>query len=132
LAPILILLLKLPSTVRDALKEVLADQADMQVVNELSDPMEVLLAVGQTGADVVILGMEDGKLPGIASHLLDQYPHIKILAISTDGRHLFLYELRPELAPIGEMEPHRLIHAIRAALQEGSWGHAGERINGSV
>lgn len=132
MAPILILLLKLPSTIRDALKEVLADQADMQVVNELSDPVEVLLAVGQTGTDVVILGMEDRKLPGIASHLLDQYPHLKILAISTDGRHLFLYELRPELAPIGEMEPHRLIRAIREALLDGGWGHAQKRINGPV
>lgn len=119
MAPILILLLKLPSVVRDSLKEVLADQADMQVVDELSDPVEVLLAAGRADADVIILGMEDAKLPGVASHLLDQYPHLKILAISIDGRHLFLYELRPELAPIGEMEPHRLIHAIRAALRDG-------------
>jgi len=119
LAPILILLLKLPSTVRDILKEILADQADMRVVNELGDPVEVLLAVERTGADVVILGMEDGKLPGIASHLLDQYPYLKILAISIDGRQMFLYELRPELAPIGEMEPNRLVDAIRTAFEDG-------------
>jgi hypothetical protein len=36
------------------------------LVTELSDPVEVLVAVGQTGADVVILGMEDRKLVGVS------------------------------------------------------------------
>jgi DNA-binding NarL/FixJ family response regulator len=116
-APILVLLANLPPTVRDVLGEVLAYQADVRVVGDVSDQAEVLLAVGRTGADVVILGMHDAELPGIASHLLDQYPHLKILAISSERQQVFLYELRPQLVSIGEMDGHGVLHAIRTAMR---------------
>ena len=107
----------LPPMVRAALKEVVADQADMRVVGEVSDPVAVLLAVGRTQADVVVLGMQDTELPGIASHLLDQYPHLKILAISSERRQAFRYELRPQLVSIGEMDAHDLLHTIRTVMR---------------
>jgi DNA-binding NarL/FixJ family response regulator len=116
-APILVLLAMLPPMVRDALKEVVADQADMRVVGEVNDPVAVLLAVGRTQADVVVLGMQDTELPGIASHLLDQYPHLKILAISPERRQAFRYELRPQLVSIGEMDAHDLLHTIRTVMR---------------
>jgi DNA-binding NarL/FixJ family response regulator len=103
--------------VRAALEGVFTEQADMRVVGDVSEPAEVLLAVGRTGADVVILGMQDTELPGIASHLLDQYPHLKILAVSSERRQVFLYELRPQLVSIGEMDAHGLLHAIRTAMR---------------
>jgi DNA-binding NarL/FixJ family response regulator len=116
-APILVLLAMLPPMVRAALKEVVADQADMRVVGEVNDPVAVLLAVGRTQADVVVLGMQDTELPGIASHLLDQYPHLKILAISPERRQAFRYELRPQLVSIGEMDAHDLLHTIRTVMR---------------
>jgi DNA-binding NarL/FixJ family response regulator len=103
--------------VRAALEGVFADQGDIQVVGDVSDPTEVLLAVGRTGADVVILGIQDTELPGIASHLLDQYPYLKILAVSSERQHVFLYELRPQLVSIGERDAHGLLHAIRTAMR---------------
>jgi DNA-binding NarL/FixJ family response regulator len=117
LAPILVLLAMLPPMVRAALEGVFADQADIRVVGDVSDPTEVLLAVRRTGADVVILGMQDTKLPGIASHLLDQYPHLKILAVSSEHRQVFLYELRRQLVSLGEMDAHGLVQAIRTAMR---------------
>jgi len=116
-APILVLLANLPPTVRDVLGEVFASQADVRVVGDVNDQAEVLLAVGRTAADVVILGMQDAELPGIASHLFDQYPHLKILAVSSERRQAFLYELRPQLVSIGEMDAHGLLHAIRTAIR---------------
>jgi hypothetical protein len=33
-----------------------------------------------------MLAMVDCGLPGIASHLLDQYPHVRVVAVDSDGQ----------------------------------------------
>jgi hypothetical protein len=42
----------------------------MVAVGEIDDPLGVVLAVGRTNADGVILSLENAELPGICSHLL--------------------------------------------------------------
>jgi DNA-binding NarL/FixJ family response regulator len=117
LAPIRILLGALPAPLQGALEPILATQADMEVVGAVTVPVEVLLAAGQTAAHVVLLGLEGRELPGIASHLLDEYPSIKVLAVAADGRRALLYELQPRLVAIGEASPATLVEAIRMAVQ---------------
>jgi DNA-binding NarL/FixJ family response regulator len=117
MAPIRILLAQLQGMLRDVVLQLLDGQADMTVVDDVDDPIDTLLAAGRTHADVVVLGMEDDELPGVASHLLDEYPHLKVLAITPDGRRAFLYELRPELVALGEASPDLLLQAIRAAFR---------------
>jgi DNA-binding NarL/FixJ family response regulator len=118
LAPIVVLLTQqLSPAVRRSLEEVFADQADIRLVGAVNGSVEVLIAAGQTAADVVILGMPDTELPGVASHLLDQYPRLKILAIPADGRRVFLYELRPQLVSIGEVDSHRLLEIVRSTVR---------------
>lgn len=116
MASIVVLLAKLPPVVREILQGVFVDQADMRVVGAVNGPVELLVAAGQTGADVVILEMEDTELPGVASHLLDQYPRLKILTITADGRRMFLYQLRPQLVSLGEVEPQRLLQIIKTIV----------------
>jgi DNA-binding NarL/FixJ family response regulator len=117
LHPIRILLGPLPPRVRDALERSLSAHADMEVVGAVTTPIEVLLAVGRTSTDVVLLGLEDGDLPGIASHLLDEYPAVRVLAVSSDLRQALLYELRPHLVHLGEVSPDGLAEAIRTAVR---------------
>jgi len=113
-ASIVVLLAQLPPAVRETLKEVFTGQADMRVVVAENGPVEVLVAAGQTGAGVVILGMDDDdELPGIASHLLDQYPRLTILAVGADSGQVFLYQLRPQLVPLGELDSRQLLQVVR-------------------
>jgi DNA-binding NarL/FixJ family response regulator len=111
-----VLLANLPRMLAGVLEEVL-DQADLEVVGVVTDHVEILLATGRTATDVVVLGIEEAELPGPARRLLDEYPHVKVLAISPDGRRAFLYELRPHIIPLGEASPDRLLGAIRAAVR---------------
>ena len=111
-----VLLAEMPRILRDVFKQVVADQSDMDVVGELFDPFGLLLAAGQTRADVVILGLHNSEFPGICSHLLSEYPHIKILGVTEDGRRACLYELRPQKIPVGEVSPEGLLAAIRTAV----------------
>lgn len=127
-----ILLTNLPRMLQDVLERVLADQDDMELVGYVADPIEVLLIATAREIEVVILGVEDG-LPGVASHLLEERPQLKILAVSPDGRRAFLYHLQPYMVPIGELSPDGLVDAIRAAVGSRSpGGRSGGEAEGEV
>jgi DNA-binding NarL/FixJ family response regulator len=113
-ARIRVLLANLPSMLAGVVEQVL-DQADLEVVGVVSDHVEVLLTTGRTRADVVVLGIDEATLPGPSKRLLEEHPHVKVLAVTPDGRRAFLYELRPHLVPLGEASPDRLLEAIRTA-----------------
>ena len=104
---------RLPGMILDMLARVAVDQSDLEIIEEIGDGVELLVAVGQTHADVVVLGLRDSELPGICSHLLSEYPDLKILGVTADGRRGFLYELRPQRIPLGEISPEKLCAAIR-------------------
>jgi len=112
-----ILLAELSPALRQALVPVLADQVDVELVGDVSGAIEILLAVGETRADVVVLGMPGIELPGIAGQLLDEYPQLKVLAVNLERRRALLYELRPQLLLVGEVSADGLLQAIRSDVQ---------------
>jgi DNA-binding NarL/FixJ family response regulator len=113
--PIRVLLAELPESLRDKFKDVLSRQPDM-IVTTVSDYVEVLIATGESQADVVVLAMENGATPGITTHLLEEYPHVKIFLVAPGYERDFLYELRQHLVPIGETHPDQLADIIRATV----------------
>jgi len=102
---------------RGILKKAISTEPDMEIVGELADGIPLLLAAAQTQADVVITGLQDSELPGICSHLLNEYPHIKVLGLTADGRHGSLYEFQLHEVPLGEISQQELLAAIRAAVR---------------
>lgn len=119
-----ILLAELSPALRQALVPVLANQVDVELVGDVSGAIEILLAVGETRADVVVLGMPGIELPGIAGQLLDEYPQLKVLAVNLNRQRALLDELRPQLLLIGEVTSEGLLEAIRTDAQPGCLGRA--------
>jgi DNA-binding NarL/FixJ family response regulator len=117
LAPIRILLAQLPRDLRDYVDEAVRSQADMHLVGSFTNPLDVLLAVGNTSADVVVLGVAGDTVPAIATHLHDEYPDVRLLGVTPDGRRAYLYELRPNAIPIDELSPTSLVEVIRYAVR---------------
>ena len=102
---------------RDVVKQLILEQPDMEVVGELGNGVELLLVTDQTQPDVIILGVEDSELPGICSHLLDEFPYVKLLAVTADAQHLSVYDLRPYKTLIGDASPRGLLDAIRISVR---------------
>ena len=121
-----ILLAELSSALRQALVPVLADHIDIDVelVGDVSGAIEMLLAVGETRADVVVLGMPGLELPGIAGQLLDEYPQLTVLAVNLNRQRAPLNEPRPQLLLVGEVSAEGLLEAIRSDVQPGCLGRA--------
>jgi DNA-binding NarL/FixJ family response regulator len=110
-------LLAVPRVLRDTFAQALADADDVEVQGAGVDPMEILLATGDFRADVVVIVMERGKIPGIATHLVAEYPHVKVLGVMGNSGLAMLYELQPRLVPLGEISPTGLLRAIRTAMR---------------
>jgi hypothetical protein len=103
----------LTTTVRDAVFRAVGGQADLEVVGVAAGPSELLCAAGQLRADVVVVEAGAGSLPGVATHLVDQYPGIRVLAVTGMGTALS-YRLRPQLVEFACSTPAELAAAIRA------------------
>ena len=118
--PVRVLLGELPSSLQSAITQVIQSHVDVEVVGVVTQPTELLLAAGPLHADVVLLEMVDGGLPGVASHLLDQYPDIKVMAIAPDGSHALSYALRPQVARLRVASAEELVKMIRLVVQLGT------------
>ena len=80
---------------RELLQRVLSRQPDLEIVGQSTDPIDLLLAVSRSEADVVIL--DEANSRGLRSHLLAEFPHLTLLDLSSDG----------EVAVVEQLYPHR-------------------------
>lgn len=72
----------------DLLQDFLADEPFVDVVGQVVDPADLLVAVGRTAANVVIQNWESaGQMPGICTHLLAAYPDLLVIGLGPDGEH---------------------------------------------
>jgi DNA-binding NarL/FixJ family response regulator len=86
-----VLLAALPPLVSSLLTYLIQDQSDMEVVDAIGEPVQLLMAVKDTRANVVVLPLpESGEMPGICSHLLAEFPDLLILALSINGESGFI------------------------------------------
>src|SRR4051794_2054287 len=95
--------------------DAITSEPDMEMAGLLPTRGDLRARVETESADIVIMGLEDLELPSECLELFDAHPFIRVLGVSTDGRHAALYELRPQRLALGEASPDGLIHAIRDA-----------------
>jgi len=71
---------------RPILREVLhylVTTAGMEVVGQSSDSLDLLCSIDRLRPEVVFLWASDGlKEPGIVSHLLQEFPRLKVVVLS--------------------------------------------------
>jgi len=107
-----ILLANRPRMLREVVREIIEAQPDMEVVGEVPDPVELLVAVKDTVADAVILDLEDSEEPGLASHLLAGYPNLTIVGLAPNGKTAFV---RPGRREIVDPTGANILSALRQA-----------------
>jgi hypothetical protein len=99
-------------------RQIVAGESDLEIVGELEDMTQRRLLC-ERRPQVVVVGLEadqvtrDLDLPGTVAAVLDQLPGSRVLGLAPDGRSGFLYRLRPEKSPIGELSPEVLIATMR-------------------
>lgn len=101
-----------PPVLRDVLREILAQAPDLVLLDgaPVDDTREI-----PAHADVVVITDPSPENDTVPALMLYRSPRTRVLALSGDARHAFLYELRPHRTPLGELGRERLLAAVRAA-----------------
>jgi DNA-binding NarL/FixJ family response regulator len=113
-----VLLASRPKMLSDVVRNMVERQSDMQVVGEVLDPIELLLAARATKVNVVIVTpLDSGEEPKICSHLLAEHPQLKIVTLTVKGEAAFFYESGSHKKRIDEPSEQSILGAIREAMR---------------
>ncbi len=109
----------LPGVLHDILEAVIAKRDDITLVGTTGDD-DILAAMKLERPDAIILGLGDSQLPDLGQCILREDPDVKLFGVADDGRRTFLYEVRIETTPVGEVSPEELLDALRHAVTAGT------------
>ena len=88
-------------------------EPDMELVRDKTDH-ELGTWVRETGADVVIAALVDGKLSKTCEALTWARPPLAVLGLEERSGRAVLYRLRPQATTLGEVSPRELLVEARA------------------
>jgi DNA-binding NarL/FixJ family response regulator len=111
-----------PMMVPNAVRQLLAQQEDMELVGDCRGPMTILQETGRTKADAVILAQEGTDEPGLCSQLLAVYPDLTILSVTPNMTSAYTQRLcsrRRKLATSQQEIAQTLRSAVREPWSQG-------------
>lgn len=111
-------LLALPSTESSrAIKANLARQSGVEVIAAAPcDGLELLLLLRRTEPEVLVIESEPSRAPALCDVAFGEYPHLRILAVSPDGRNVSLHWLKAESRIVSASALEEIADEIRTAL----------------
>jgi hypothetical protein len=111
--PIRVLVTDVPDLFYDNIAELVRAEPNLLLVGRVADRVELLLAV-DAGIDIVVIGAPHRKPPpGICSHLLSEYPDLKVLVLAKDTGELDIYWRGLRRKHLGSLSEAALIGRIR-------------------
>lgn len=108
-----ILIVDLPAMLGKIIFDLVADEADIDVVAEIGDHSSLVPAAVATEADFVIARLADVVLDDAYAQLFRERPFTRLLGVSGDGRDSALIELAPTSTHVGELSAETLVGVIR-------------------
>lgn len=102
----------------DAIRQLLTEQEDMEVVGEVRGPMKVLQETGRVNADAVILAQEGTEEPSLCSQLLAVYPDLTIVSVTTDMTTAITQQLRVHRRSVLARDLVDVVQAMRMAVRQ--------------
>ena len=94
------------------LERTIDEQPDMLLAG-VAEREELLPATREAEPDFVVVGVEGDEPPDDCRRLLAEQRHVRVLGLEASAGTGFLYELRPEMSPLGEVSPDDVVAAIR-------------------
>lgn len=112
-----VLLANHPVMVPDAIRRLVEEQEDMELVGDCRGPMKILQETGRVKADAVILTQEGEEEPGLCSQLLSVYPDLTILSVIPDMAAAFTQQLCSQRRNIENLGKQDIVRSLRAAVR---------------
>lgn len=108
-----------PRLMREVVRAALSRHADIEVVGEIEDELEILSAIERTQADCLIVAQEEfGRRPPICDFVFDKYPRMKILAVAPGRDDSVFYWVFMEIRSSRiETSEEGVINSLRGNLE---------------
>ncbi len=113
-----VLLASYPMMIPDAIRQLVAEQEDMDLVGDCRGPMRVLQETGRTKANAVILAQERTEELGLCSQLLAVYPDLTIVCVATDMAAAFTQQLCSYRRNMVVSNKADIVDGLRAAVRK--------------
>lgn len=107
-----ILLAVKPRLMRETLKRSLSESPNTVIVGEIDDELDLLLAIRATDANIVIHSWPNSNMPPIYTHLLGEFPGLKLVGLLPDGEQAMLCELRLSLSLVVASSVSELVASL--------------------
>ena len=115
--PIRVLLANLAGVVAELMTQAIAQQQDMVLVGQVQGSVELLLAA-QADVHIVVLGARRADPPpGICSHLLTEFPHLRVVVLARGGQVGEMYWLGLRRRKLRQPSTSSLTSVIREAYR---------------
>ena len=113
-----VLLANHPVMIPDAIRQLVAEQDDMELVGDCRGPMNILQETGRTKADTVILAHDGEGDSGLCSQLLSVYPDLTILSVASDLSTAFTQQLCASRRDFVTAQRQDIVQSLRTAVRE--------------
>jgi len=115
--PIRVMLAEMVPVARIAVRQSLAACEQVDIVADAAIAgVELLVHVRRLTPDVVLLGVGSDGMPPICSHLLAEFPHLKILGVDDEGCCHSVYENVPCARRVTAVDSQRTSDAVLQVL----------------
>jgi DNA-binding NarL/FixJ family response regulator len=113
-----VLLANHPMMVPDTIRQLVAEQEDMELVGDCRGPMKILQETGRSNADAVIFAQDEENEPGVCSHLLAVYPDITILGLGPQSKKASIWQLCSQRLDVVNTGNEHIVQMLRGAVRE--------------
>ncbi len=112
------------------IKVALQTQPEVEIVGEVAEHVELLVAVRETNADAVLLVIDADEDEGMLSHLFAEYPDLTVLAVPagnsatqpayqlSDKHPIFIEQRCRYRCPLDDAAPGSIVQALCRAVRE--------------
>jgi hypothetical protein len=105
----------MPRMAREILRTIASDVADVEIVDDIPHDVQAVERAREERVDVIVAQHDGLALAPAYAELLDEQPHLRVIAVAADGRHGSVYEMRRHRQSLGALGPDDLQAAIRGA-----------------
>jgi DNA-binding NarL/FixJ family response regulator len=96
----------------DLVASVLQPHLPLEVIGVLQTRESLPEKLRQLEPDLIVLGLESGEADSCARPLLAALPSAQILVLEQNGRHAWLYRMRPHRTALANVSMPSLIRAL--------------------
>ena len=92
MTPIRVLVANRPRLMRELMIATISEQPDIEIVGEVDDDAQLASQVEKTLPDFVIVALEEfDEMPKVCHSILQRYPQMKVIAVSSDRNSSMFY-----------------------------------------